>query len=196
MGDIERLFLVVPPLPEQRAIAAFLDRETAKIDALVEKKRRLIELLKEKRAALISHAVTKGLNPDVPMKDSGIEWLGNVPEHWETTRLGWISTDVNDINHEMPPSVEEGVPFLSAKDLLDDGTLNFTDDIKFISEEDYERLSRKVRPRRDDMSILELEHASAKPDSWTETIVSSSPIHVALCESTSEYRTRVFFSIC
>ncbi len=77
----------VPPLPEQQAIAAFLDRETAKIDALVEKKRRLTKLLKEKRAGLISHVVTKGLNPDVPMKDSGIEWLGQVPKHWSLPPL-------------------------------------------------------------------------------------------------------------
>ena len=72
----------LPNRPEQRAIANFLDRETAKIDGLVEKKERLIELLKEKRIALISHAVTKGLDPNVPMKDSGIEWLGNIPAHW------------------------------------------------------------------------------------------------------------------
>jgi len=72
----------LPPLPEQRTIADFLDRETAKIDALVEKKERLIELLQEKRTAQITHAVTKGLDPDVPMKDSGIEWLGQIPAHW------------------------------------------------------------------------------------------------------------------
>ena len=70
-------------LPEQRAIAAFLDRETAQIDALVAKKERLIELLQEKRTSLISHAVTKGLDPDVPLKDSGVEWLGEIPAHWE-----------------------------------------------------------------------------------------------------------------
>lgn len=80
----------VPPLPEQRAIAAFLRRETAKIDALVEKKRRLIDLLKEKRAALISHAVTKGLNANAPMKPSGVEWLGNVPAHWELLPLKFV----------------------------------------------------------------------------------------------------------
>ena len=73
----------VPPLPEQLAIAAFLDRETAKIDALVAEQQRLIALLKEKRQAVISHAVTKGLNPDAPTKDSGVEWLGEVPAHWE-----------------------------------------------------------------------------------------------------------------
>lgn len=70
------------PLPEQRAIAAFLDRETARIDGLIEKKQRQIELLQEKRAALISHAVTKGLDPTANMKPSGIEWLGEVPAHW------------------------------------------------------------------------------------------------------------------
>jgi type I restriction enzyme S subunit len=71
-----------PLVEEQRLIAAFLDRETAKIDALVAEQRRLMELLKEKRQAVISHAVTKGLTPDAPMKDSGVEWLGDVPTHW------------------------------------------------------------------------------------------------------------------
>ena len=74
--------LPLPPLAEQLVIAAFLDRETAKIDALIAEQQRLIELLQEKRQAVISHAVTKGLNPDASMKDSGIEWLGEVPEHW------------------------------------------------------------------------------------------------------------------
>jgi type I restriction enzyme S subunit len=79
--------LPAPPEAEQRAIVAFLDRETAKIDALVEEQRRLIELLKEKRQAVISHAVTKGLAPSAPMKDSGVEWLGEVPAHWTLCRL-------------------------------------------------------------------------------------------------------------
>nr|WP_280959993.1 restriction endonuclease subunit S [Aquibium carbonis] len=85
----------LPSLPEQAAIAAFLDRETAKIDELVEEQKRLIDLLKEKRQAVISHAVTKGLNPHAPMKDTGIEWLGEVPEHWElipTKRLTSLIT--------------------------------------------------------------------------------------------------------
>jgi type I restriction enzyme S subunit len=74
-------------LIEQRTIAAFLDHETARIDRLIEKQQRLIELLKEKRQAVISHAVTKGLDPHMPMKDSGIEWLGQVPEHWKVSRI-------------------------------------------------------------------------------------------------------------
>lgn len=76
-----------PPLAEQTQIANFLDHETAKIDHLIEKQQQLIELLKEKRQAVISHAVTKGLNPNVPMKDSGVEWLGEVPEHWKVTPI-------------------------------------------------------------------------------------------------------------
>lgn len=79
--------IVVPPLSEQQTIAAFLDRETTKIDELIAEQQRLIELLKEKRQAVISHAVTKGLIPDVPMKDSGVEWLGEVPEHWDVMPL-------------------------------------------------------------------------------------------------------------
>lgn len=81
--------LLIPKLPaaEASTIAAFLDYETARIDRLIEKQQRLIALLKEKRQAVISHAVTKGLNPDAPMKDSGVEWLGEVPAHWEVTRL-------------------------------------------------------------------------------------------------------------
>jgi len=81
-SEMKSIVLAVPPLPEQSAIAAFLDRETAKIDALVAEQEQLVELLKEKRQSVISHAVTKGLEPNVPMKDSGVEWLGEVPEHW------------------------------------------------------------------------------------------------------------------
>ncbi|PZN95454.1 MAG: hypothetical protein DCF30_18980 [Hyphomicrobiales bacterium] len=90
MEDWLSLPFPVPPLDEQAAIAAFLDRETVMIDSLVKEQRRLIELLKEKRQAVISHAVTKGLNPDAPMKESGIEWLGKVPVHWEVRRLSTV----------------------------------------------------------------------------------------------------------
>ena len=81
----------LPPIAEQRAIVAFLDRETGKIDALISKKERLIELLQEKRAALISHTVTKGLDPYAPMKDAGVEWLGEIPAYWEVPRLRYVT---------------------------------------------------------------------------------------------------------
>ena len=81
----------VPPLAEQRAIAAFLDRETGRIDALMEKKQRLVELLQEKRTSLIGRAVTKGLDPDAPMQETGVKWLGAIPAHWEVQRLKMFS---------------------------------------------------------------------------------------------------------
>ena len=85
-----RLFSAIPPACEQTQIARFLDHETARIDALIEEQQRLIELLKEKRQAVISHAVTKGLDPAVPMKDSGVEWLGEVPAHWDVLNFNLL----------------------------------------------------------------------------------------------------------
>ena len=86
-SDMKWLPVLFPPADEQGVIAAFLDHETARIDALIEEQQRLIELLKEKRQSVISHAVTKGLDPDVPMKDSGAEWLGEAPAHWSVKPL-------------------------------------------------------------------------------------------------------------
>jgi len=108
--------VVLPPKAEQIAIATFLDRETAKIDALIAEQKRLIELLQEKRQAVISHAVTKGLNPNAPMKDSGVEWLGDVPEHWGVRRLRHIGTLQNGLNIS-GEAFGEGDPFISYGDV-------------------------------------------------------------------------------
>ena len=98
----------VPSDDEQKNIASFLDHETAKIDALIEKQQRLIELLKEKRQAVISHAVTKGLNPNAPMKDSGVEWLGEVPAHWEMKKLRFLGEARNGLTYSPEDIVDEG----------------------------------------------------------------------------------------
>ncbi|WP_339898325.1 restriction endonuclease subunit S [uncultured Gilvimarinus sp.] len=96
--QVENVVVYIPSISEQTQIANFLDRETAKIDALIEKQQRLIALLKEKRQAVISHAVTKGLScngeSDVPMKDSGVEWLGEVPAHWEVKKLKYFCQNI------------------------------------------------------------------------------------------------------
>jgi type I restriction enzyme S subunit len=94
--DVLKIRFALPTLQEQSTIAAFLDRETERIDTLIMKKERQIELLHEKRAALISHAVTKGLNPNVKMKDSGIEWLGEIPEHWKIHRAKVLFKEVDE----------------------------------------------------------------------------------------------------
>ena len=86
-SEMKNIIISSPTLKEQQQIANFLDKATAKIDTLIEKQTKQIELLKEKRQAVISHAVTKGINPNVPMKDSGVEWLGEIPEHWEVSKL-------------------------------------------------------------------------------------------------------------
>ncbi len=90
----------LPPVPEQIAIASALSRETARIDALIAKKTRFIELLKEKRQALITRAVTKGLDPSVKMKDSGVEWIGEVPAHWEVLPSTWLFVESNERAHD------------------------------------------------------------------------------------------------
>jgi type I restriction enzyme S subunit len=154
-GDaIRAAWFPVPPYDEQQTIADFLDRETAKIDALVEKKERLIELLQEKRTALITHAVIKGLDPNVPMKDSGIDWLGQIPKHWAIPALKFaLSEPIADGPHETPEFLDEGIPFLSAESVKND-RLDFEKKRGFISSEDHIRFSRKYRPRRGDVYMV------------------------------------------
>jgi type I restriction enzyme S subunit len=116
---IVNLFIPWPPRDEQRTISTFLDHETAKIEALIAEQQHLIELLQEKRQAVISHAVTKGLNPDAPMKDSGVEWLGEVPEHWTLKRLKHLSPNLT-VGIVVNPSEyvsDEGLPFIYGGDI-------------------------------------------------------------------------------
>lgn len=148
------LVLPLPPLPEQQAIALFLDRETAKIDGLITEQENLIALLKEKRQAVISHAVTKGLNPDAPMKDSGVEWLGDVPEGWDVKPLKRIvSTPITDGPHETPNFFDEGVPFVSAEAVAQ-GVIDFSKIRGHISEADNHRYSAKYKPEKSDIFMV------------------------------------------
>ena len=113
--ELGSCLLVLPTMEEQTRIAEFLDRETGKIDELVAEQQRLMELLKEKRQAVISHAVTKGLNPRAPMKPSGIEWLGDVPAHWHISPLKWLTDQERPIMYGIVlpgPDVENGIPIL------------------------------------------------------------------------------------
>lgn len=110
---VQALPVALPSPAEQIAIATFLDRETAKLDTLIAKQEKLIELLQEKRQAVISHAVTKGLDPDVPMKDSGVEWLGEVPDGWMTLPLRYVASSTG--------SVFIDGDWIESKDISDDG---------------------------------------------------------------------------
>jgi type I restriction enzyme S subunit len=128
---------------EQRAIAAFLDRETARIDALVAKKERLVELLQEQRTALITRAVTKGLDPNVPMKDSGVEWLGEIPAHWDVRKLKHICKRVFVGIAEAATFayVDAGVAMLRSTDVRANRIR--TEDIRYIDQRFADALSAK-----------------------------------------------------
>ena len=125
-SESSNVLVSLPPPTEQTAIATFLDRETSKIDALVGEQQRLIELLKEKRQAVISHAVSKGLNPNAPMKPSGIQWLGDVPEHWELGRIKSLSSFVTSGPRGWSERIgETGALFIQSGDLNDQLEVEF-----------------------------------------------------------------------
>jgi type I restriction enzyme S subunit len=147
--EIYKMFWTWPPLPEQHAIAAFLDRETGRIDTLIERKVRQVELLQEKRAALISHAVTRGLNRDVKMKDSRVEWIGKIPEHWTLLPMkrNW---QVTDCKHKTVSFIDNGIPVASIGEVktIDVNLVN----AKMTTYEEYEELIGGGRkPKRGDI---------------------------------------------
>jgi type I restriction enzyme S subunit len=141
-----------PPLPEQAHIAAFLDRETAKIDGLVAEQQRLIVLLKEKRQAVISHAVTKGLNPAAPMKPSGIDWLGDVPAHWVITRLRFACSHIFlGLTSKVDYVDDGGVPLIRALN-INGGVLDFSE-VRYISHDQHQSLTKTNRAIRNDVLL-------------------------------------------
>ena len=145
--------VTVPPEREQHAIAEFLDRETAKIDALVARKERLIELLQEKRTALITRTVTRGLDPNVPIKDSGVDWLGEIPAHWEVKRLKHL-TPGTTVGIVVTPSkyyADEGIPCLRSLN-VSRGAIDM-ENVVFISEHANE-LHRKSKIFAGDVVVV------------------------------------------
>lgn len=150
--EMRRLQMLCPSLPEQEKIAEFLDHEMAKIDALIEKQQRLIELLKEKRQAVISHAVTKGLNPNAPMKDSGVEWLGKVPAHWNVSRIKNIAK--LESGHTPDKKIEEywidcDIPWVSLNDSTQLKAVDYIADTAFyLNEKGISNSSARKLPAR------------------------------------------------
>jgi len=144
-------FAIPSEFEERKNIRKFLDYETAKIDTLIAKQEKLIELLKEKRQAVISHAVTKGLNPDVTMKDSDVEWLGKVPEHWISSRLKYYTNQIVDGAHFTPTYSESGVPFLRVTD-IHNSKIDM-DNIKYIPEHEHLDLIQRCKPEKGDLLL-------------------------------------------
>lgn len=137
-NEMANIHTLIPPKETQIRIAEFLDKKTAEIDTIIQKKENLLLLLEEKKKAIINEAVTKGINPNAPMKDSGIEWIGEIPEHWEVSklkyfvsikgRLGWKGLKADEY-------VESGYGFLSTPDIKND-EIDFSR-VNYITEERY-----------------------------------------------------------
>lgn len=143
--------IAVPQPDEQKRIAKFLDKKCAEIDAVLEKTRVSIEEYKKLKQAIITQAVTKGVRGDRPMKESGIEWIGEIPADWSVRKLYRAITKIGDIDHFMPESVDDGIPYLMTGDLKDNlSEVNF-EQCKQISPEDYVSLSAKIKAQKGDV---------------------------------------------
>ena len=137
---MKNILVARPPLAEQKSIADYLDAKTAEIDALVADCERVVGLLREYRKAVISEAVTKGLDPDAPMKRSGSKWVSEIPENWDVIPLKHFSKLITDGVHQTPEYIDEGIPFLSIKD-MSNGAISF-EDCKYISYDQHLELSK------------------------------------------------------
>lgn len=150
-SDFGAIKTCVPSLAEQKRIVTFLDAQCAEIDAVLEKTRASIEEYKKLKQAVITQAVTKGIRGDRPMKNSGIEWIGDIPAEWEIRKIFRAINKVGDIDHYMPDSVDDGIPYLMTGDLqekLSDVNLKRC---KKVSFQDYEMLSSKIRVSKGDV---------------------------------------------
>ena len=142
---------ILPPLSEQQQIVSFLDTKTSQIDSLIEKTQRKIELLKEKRNSLINEVVTKGLNPNVEMKDSGVRWIGEIPSHWDRTKIK-RHCEVKDGTHDTPEYLDLGentVPLVTSNSFVK-GEIDFTVS-KHISFDDYIKINKRSNVTIDDI---------------------------------------------
>ena len=197
----------VPPLDEQQTIARFLDAKTAQIDDLIAKKRQLIAKLKEKRSALIARTVTRGLPPEAAkaaglephpeMKDSGVDWLLQIPSHWGLRSLKRIvSTPITDGPHETPEFLLNGVPFASAE-AVQNGRVRLSSARGCISHEDHEKYAKKYCPKRDDIFIVKSGSTTGKVAivDFDDEFNVWSPLAAVRCDLTKALPAFVFYAL-
>lgn len=152
------LMLPVPNIqfPEQRRIADYLDRKCRQIDAIIARQQEVIEKLKAYKLSVITEAVTKGLTPHAPMKDSGVEWIGEIPEQWENRKMiSILSMRVVDGPHESPELYDEGIPYISAT-AVENGKINFDLMRGYISEEYCNICDLRYKPQLHDILVIKL----------------------------------------
>lgn len=176
---MKNIKVAIPSPSEQTAIAAFLDDKTTKIDRVIAQKQQMIALLKERKQIIIQNAVTKGLNydsyddfdcSDAPnnnhspssnhkkskfrrMKDSGVEWIGEIPEHWEVIALNYVIDAIGDVDHYMPPTIDNGITYLMTGDLKEFASHIDFDGCKKVSFRDYSNLTKKIKTEMGDVIL-------------------------------------------
>ncbi len=151
---INKTSIFVPPLYTQQKIADYLDKVCCEVDELISLQETMIEELKAYKQSVITEAVTKGLNPNVPMKDSGIDWIGEIPEGWSTGKTLYVlSMPITDGPHTTPDLYDDGIPFISA-DAVSDGYINFNNKRGFVSKEFYDECCKKYIPQLYDVYMI------------------------------------------
>tara|TARA_B100000886_G_C20407246_1_gene485391 strand:- start:124 stop:1464 length:1341 start_codon:yes stop_codon:yes gene_type:complete len=150
----ERFFFPLPTIPEQKLISEYLNKKTKQIDCLIEKIEKKIDLLYEQKNALINQFITKGINPNEEMKNSGVDWIGEIPFNWKRIKIkNIVSIKISDGPHETPKFEEFGVPFISAEGIVHN-KINFNSKRGYISHETHKLYSKKCVPLRDDVLIV------------------------------------------
>lgn len=160
--DFSTLPIVQPPIDRQCRIADYLDDKCSKIDAIIEKQQTVIEKLKAYKLSVITEAVTKGLNPDVKMKDSGIKWVDSIPSKWENRKmLSILSMRVVDGPHESPELFDEGIPYISATAVVN-GKIDFSLMRGYISSEYCDECDKRYKPKQGDILVIKLGASTGK----------------------------------
>lgn len=196
VDDFNSLKVIVPLSTEQTAIAAYLDRKTAEIDELIESKRRLLELYEEEKTAIINQAVTQGINPDAPMKDSGIDWLGEVPAHWEVKKVKQVVIKVGSgVTPTGGASVYQasGIPLLRSQNIHSDGLK--MDDVAYISQDVHQGM-RNSKVATDDI-LLNITGASIGRVYFVEDWLGEANVnqHVCILRPGTTIRTKFLYLV-
>lgn len=160
--DFSTLPIVQPPIDRQCRIVDYLDEKCSKIDAIIEKQQTVIKKLKAYKVSVITEAVTKGLNPDVKMKDSGIKWVDSIPSKWENRKmLSILSMRVVDGPHESPELFDEGIPYISATAVVN-GKIDFSLMRGYISSEYCDECDKRYKPKQGDILVIKLGASTGK----------------------------------
>lgn len=195
--QLKGTYISLPPKDEQTAIVNFLDEKTTKIDQAIDQKEKLIELLKERKQIIIQNAVTKGLDKNVKLKDSGIDWIGEIPEHWTIPKMKFISKFILDGTHGSYPRVDNGYRLLSVRNIID-SVFVFREDDSMVSEKHFKEISSKFLISLGDIQLAIVGATLGKVaivDDLPEKVVTQRSLCTIRVDSKKCYNKFLFYSI-